>query len=406
MAASLKALYEKLVEDKWRKEAPFSDDIKTANELLFHPFATKGDCEQQLDNWVQGNQPCLFGRIAAATQLVHYCILRHDDFVGKSDEHISQIIRAELVNWKRRSLNPSAYGSTPAHGFMLVAASPKLAFAAPDENLRSFASKLRDLWGCPMTQSSSGPIHWETLYIQNPTDSHFQKFTFGVDFFAAQGDNRWWHDHRCPGGILFTANSVGHMRKYREWYGKRDNQEEWTVQTAMMTIDSAANTPYGKSTELKALDDKGQPFVKDLACPIQKLRPQLVNRDWTRYLGHLHTDHSIRPEFFYGQPEMPTDVAKNTYVQDFAYLYDPRSPDYVKFVSGVPAAADEIWAEIGRPEDWVALRGRAPQTAPRGEKKLAEAGPPEAQEEIKALLAKGRQWLLTEAQMDEIDRRL
>jgi hypothetical protein len=405
MAASLKALYERLVEDKWRKGVPFSDDIRTANDLLFHPYATKGDCEQQLDNWLQSNQPCLFGRVAVATGLVHYCILRHDDIVNKSDKQITEIIRAELVNWKRRSLNPKAYGSTPAHGFVLVAASPKLAFAAPDENLRRFACRLRDLWGCPMTEQQSGTIHWETLYLQNPEDSHFVKFTFGVDLFAAQGDGRWWHDHRCPGGILFTANSVGHMRKHREWYGHRENQEEWTLQTAMMTIHAAADTSYGKSTWLKDVDEKGKPFVQDLACPIHKIRQQLMNKDWTRYGGYLHTDHSVRSEFFHNEPGLSADLKGRQYLQDFSYLYDPKSNDYVKFVSGVRTADEEIWADLGRPDTWSALKGRASRSAPTGEKKSVDAGPlSSAEEEVNALLAKGRQWRLSEARLDEIDQ--
>jgi hypothetical protein len=35
----------------------------------------------------------------------------------------------------------------------------------------------------------------------------------GVNFFGAQGDGRWWHDHRIPAGIAFSMNSVGHMAK-------------------------------------------------------------------------------------------------------------------------------------------------------------------------------------------------
>ena len=35
----------------------------------------------------------------------------------------------------------------------------------------------------------------------------------GVNYFCAQGDRRWWHDHRIPGGMALSVNSVGHLAK-------------------------------------------------------------------------------------------------------------------------------------------------------------------------------------------------
>jgi hypothetical protein len=259
---SLKVLYNRLTEDTWRKDNRFSADLTDVNGLLFNSFATNGQREEQLRNWLQSFQQCFFGRIAAAMGLLHFCILTHDDFMNRTDRQIQKVIRDELLQWKRRSLNPRAYQSSPAHGFVLVAASQRLANAAPNHDLMEFACKLRHLWGCSLSEEQSGLMHWETLYLQHQEEPGYVKFTFSVDCFAAQGDGRWWHDHRCPGGILFTANSVGHMRKYREWFRNQQHQKDWTLQTAMLTIDAAAATRYGKATWLLELGHKGDRSLK------------------------------------------------------------------------------------------------------------------------------------------------
>lgn len=164
---SLKDLYQRLTQPDRRRrgDLPFSEDIATANELLFDPFAA--DKRQELLNlWMQRRQPCLFGSIGAGFGALHYCILTENDILGGSDSDIEEKIREELLIWKRRSLNPSRYSSAPAHGFVLIAASPRLAEASPeDSSLREFATRLRDVWGCRETQESSGTVHWESLYL-------------------------------------------------------------------------------------------------------------------------------------------------------------------------------------------------------------------------------------------------
>ena len=80
----------------------------------------------------------------------------------------------------------------------------------------------------------------EWLYLRHPKTNNLVKFVFSIDFFATAGDRRWWHDHRIPGGIAFTANSLGHMAKREEWYGHRTDRTEWALRTAMNTIAEAA----------------------------------------------------------------------------------------------------------------------------------------------------------------------
>lgn len=395
MAATYKVrgLYQKLTRDSWRDENPFSEDITLANKLLFHPFSTESEKTDALALWFQKNQPCLFGSIAAPKDWLHYGILTDED-LQSTDQHISERIRDELLMWKRRSLRPTTEFSNPAHGFILLAISERLALAAPNEQLYQFASALRDLWGCSHETNDTGTVHLETLYLQHPTDKTYVKFTFSVDFFAAQGDKRWWHDHRVPGGIVFTANSIGHMRRYREWYSNKTEQLEWLLQTAMLTIDKAADTPYGKATWLKSLSPGGSPIVASIACPFStkvRLKENLQGKDWTRYGGHLHTDHSIRREFFHSSPEKPQDLAKQEWLADFTYLYDPRGKDHVRFVAGELIAEDDVFRTIGNPIDWPKIHSARKPKA-RG---LAQTGRTSQQnEEITELLTECGKWAL------------
>ena len=37
---------------------------------------------------------------------------------------------------------------------------------------------------------------------------------------------------------------------------------------------------------------------------------------------------------------------------DFTYLYDEQQEDFREFTGGKPVPVEEVFAEIGRPEDW------------------------------------------------------
>lgn len=37
------------------------------------------------------------------------------------------------------------------------------------------------------------------------------KFSTLPNIFCAQGDGRWWHDHRTPGDIMITSNWDGRI---------------------------------------------------------------------------------------------------------------------------------------------------------------------------------------------------
>ncbi len=405
----LRELYQALGEDKWRRTNPFSGDIAIADGVLLNPFSSSAQCAEQLSNWLQKNQPCIFGQATAAIGRLHFCFLTEEDILTKSDSNIKDVIHSRVLEWKRRSLQPIQDFSTPAHGFVLAAIAPRISRAAPDAHLRDFAMKVRELWGPPASEERSGKVTWETLYLQNPADRRYFKFTFSVDFFASAGDGRWWSDHRCPGGILFTANSVGHLRSYREWYEGHGDQTEWTLKNAMNTIRKAADTRYGKATWLRPLLN-GQPVVQRFPCPFSTPDPRLEGKDWTRYGGYLHTDHSIRSEFFHEEPEKLSEVSEREYLEDFTYLYDKQAKDYIRFVQGAPVSEEEVYDELGNPESWITVVGREPRAALSGpfrspEGRVGVAGrrakaaiPASERRKIGKHLSEGRKWRLSPKQ--------
>jgi hypothetical protein len=346
--ASVKQLMQSLKADVWRKDHPFSSEINEANKVIVNRFATDIEKAKALALWLRSHQPCLFGRMAAAKGRMHYCILSDEDLYS-SDSHIRAKIGQERLVWKQASLK----NDRPAHGFILLAASEKINLAAPDDNLYRLACRLRDLWGCVVDRDKYGnDVAWETLFLRDPTHQQYVKFTFSLDFFGAQGDGRWWHDHRVPGGIAFTANSIGHMARSREWYESKGPQIEWAVELAMLTVDAAAQTEWGKAIWLEDLKDgapargHGCPF-KDSAAIKEKLRL----KDWSYYAGYLSTDHSVRKELFRMDASVPGDVSRK-WLQDLTYLYDEKEPDRKTFMDGEVISEKDVFAEIGSPETW------------------------------------------------------
>ena len=175
--------------------------------------------------------------------------------------------------------------------------------------------------------------------------------------------------HRFPGGIAFTANSAGHMIAVRDWYEGKDSAREWALKQAMLTInnamptrktDSAEPSEQGRVTWLRPLDSEGKPLVSDIECPLARIPTALEGKDWTRYEGVLHTDHAVREEFFLDREVAPT--ASKPYLMDFAYLYDESQDDFIEFTGGKLFTVEQVFEEIGRPEDWTHRAGRAVRT--------------------------------------------
>ena len=352
-------LFSRLSGDARRIRQPFSDDLLQANALLHNSAATEEEMAECLNLWCQHKQPCQFGRVAGSRGRIHFCFLTEEAVTKWSDEEIAEKILEEKRLWKQRAAFDPLRG---AHSFVIVVASPQVALAAPDKHIRAFADRLIELAAWEPDRRGArrkNSVTSDFLYLKHPTDGGFYGFRFNIDFFACAADGRWWHDHRFPGGIAFTANSTGHMMAFREWYEGKEDSRSWAVKQAMFTIQNAAPTrktqsadplEQGRVTWLRPLDEEGNPLLKQIKCPLAKVPSILEGKDWTRYEGVLHTDHAVRAEFFLDREVAPTST--RPYLMDFTYLYDTAQDDFLKFSGGEPFSQQQIFEEIGRPEDW------------------------------------------------------
>jgi hypothetical protein len=344
MPDTLASLRDQLTPDLERAEKPFSDDIADANEVLLDPFSSDAEKEGAMREWLKGYsaQPCVFGKIAGSKGGMDFCFIRSED-INASDERVIEKIAAARRFWKQR-----AFVGMPKHGFMVIVCDKDVAFAAADEALYRFSLRVQKLARWPAApESRNNDLVQEQLYLTNPHDGKIVRFTFSVDYFASAADQRWWHDHRVPGGIAFTANSLGHMARHQQWYDKRGERVEWALRTAMNTIDSAATEhPYCPATYL--LDLQGGKPVREFNWNGSNPMPPAKNfegKDCGSYGGYLHTDHAIRAEFF--RPDACPMHHANPYLMDFTYIFDTAEADHLTFMVGEEVSREEVEAAIG-----------------------------------------------------------
>ena len=343
MPDSLASLHDLLTIDSRRESAGFSDDIEKANRVLHNSDAKDFERQDAIELWLLGReaQPCVFGKIAAKQRKMHFCFVTGAD-LRKSDQHVSEKIQDARKLWKRRALN------SPEHGFMLIVCDRTVAYAIPDDSLRRLSSRLQELAGWPARPGERGNVIVdEWVYLKNRASGEVLKFTFSVDFFASAADGKWWHDHRVPGGVAFTANSLGHMARYKEWYEGEQTRVAWSLRSAMKTIDLAAKGhPHCPVTYL--LDMRGGVPVHPVNwrdSPPLPLSQDHKDKDCGTYEGYLHTDHSVRAEFF--QPEECPVHKQSPYQMDFTYIFDTGAVDNLEFMVGEPVSEADVVAELG-----------------------------------------------------------
>jgi hypothetical protein len=382
---SVSGLLGRLREDTWRKDHPFSEDVVIAQQVLLHPYSYDDEKQEALGLWLQKHQPCVFGRVAAKQNKIYYCFLTEADLHGTDSEIRNKIQRAKR-QWKQWSLD----GSTARHSFMLAVTSVRVALAAPDENLKTLAVHLRGLFTTEFGEDlEANDLGFQSVFLRNPSENVFYKFSVIMDFFAAAGDGRWWCDHRVPGGLAFTFNSLGHMVRTKEWYGGEPNPTEWALKLAMATIANADEHPkYGRATWLQNLD-QGRPLKAQHGCPFSGKSPlpaALQNKDWTTYAGLHHSDHSVREEFF-SEKEHPLNM-NQPFLIDFSYIYAREKQEDSDLMDGILVSAEEVYADIGNPDEW---RRAAPLQRSR-----AVERPDEKVREINEALMLCRRWEIRE----------
>lgn len=171
----------------------------------------------------------------------------------------------------------------------------------------------------------------------------------GVNYFCANSDGRWWQDHRIPGGLAFSVNSVGHLVKTGAIAREMMNENHQTLggpsesfvatkvdslgkalQLAMQTIGKASDAVSGKATALVPLSDSSLIMPK---CPVE-LPSFLADKDFRHYMSYYHTDFTIPSEYFLPDINWPSHCKART--MEFTYLFDTgiNNPDYMTMGAG------------------------------------------------------------------------
>ena len=327
MPTSIADLITELRVDPWRATAGFSQEIEEAHQKLFVPSISTEQVQIILNKWLQKYQPCLFGRMVAAMRLINYCVLTESD-IKQGDLFIKDKIQRDRLQWTREGFNGAK------SGFIILLLSEKIAYALPDDTMLEIAKRVAALY--LQTDVIADDILLEEVFLQKPGPQMTTwKWNAGVNYFCAQGDQRWWNDHRIPGGMGFSINSVGHLVKSakmitqmkqldealgvqsEEWQASKVDSLDKALTHAMNTIANASDTVSGKATELLSIpQDRSQMTVEE--CPFH-LATNLQDKNYCEYRGYYHTDYTIPSEYFRPDIERPSDIRPKTL--DFTYLF-------------------------------------------------------------------------------------
>ena len=332
-------LIERLQADPWREQQPFSNDVQQCQQVLFNPRRTRQEKLDALNHWLAENQPCLFGQMEAKQERLAFCLLTEND-LARSDEGIRQRIEEDRQDWKRRA----ASGET--HAFIILAISERIARARPGDDLLSLAQRFCELYLGVSDKDSI--LHDELLLeIADGGRTERRSWKVGVNYFSAQGDGRWWQDHRIPGGMAYSMNSVGHMaRTQAERAMRRDPNLArrladiprerlvfWALPKAMKTI----GIPTEGSIRGTWLAERGS-FPEDKEPPTFEVRQrvfgELARFSENRYKGLYHTDETIPTPYFDPNLWRREDLVERDNLY-FNYLHLQTEEDYLSMGIGI-----------------------------------------------------------------------
>src|SRR6266550_3713307 len=198
-------------EDRFRKTRPFSEDVEASHALLFNPRYDRRRKITAYRRWLEINQPCVFGRVAAKNKNVFICLLEEHEILRMKhgDDDLRQTIQDHRQVWKRHALEGLS------SSFLIVLVSRSLVNKEPGDHLKEICRRLLELY------MEIEPIDDDTFRTQREyvflrekragRENKLLKFSTLPNVFCAQADGRWWHDHRTPGGIMTTSNALGHF---------------------------------------------------------------------------------------------------------------------------------------------------------------------------------------------------
>ena len=379
---SLANLLDRFQVDEWRKKAGFSPEVEQVHKILFSDSVTRQEQQKAINGWIQKYQPCLFGRVAAAQNAIRYSFVTEKE-ITNGDDAVRQRIQEDHLAWTRETFNGRS------SNFIVLVISPRIASAVPNDEVLQFSTLLARYY---LQEDEIKPdrIYHDAAYLGIPDQTErVLKWKAGVNYFSAHADKRWWQDHRIPGGLGFSTNSVGHLAKSgkmlsalnkylaeigvasEDRHAQKIDSLATALRVAMQTIDNASNAISGKATELLPLpaDSNALPVQE---CPV-KLPAKLENKNFCAYRGYYHTDFTLPSEYFRADVERPAGI-KPFDDLDFTYFfYDaPGNTAHFTMGEGVQIRGDDF-AEQAMLSDAKRNRFAAMEVPIRDECQLREA---------------------------------
>jgi hypothetical protein len=335
--------------DRFRSRRPFSEDIEAIHAILFNPKYDRQRKIRAYRGWLEKNQPCVFGRVAATNKNVFMCLLEEDEILRmkRGDEDVMDTIQDHRQVWKRYALD-GLHSS-----FILLLTSKNLITKEPNNELKTICRRLLELYMQVKIPDDTFHSQREYVFFRRP-DKTVLQFTTLPNVFCAQGDGRWWHDHRTPGGIMITSNALGHFMYARTKKATLDQQTKASaLENAMRTIHNAQRDPSGGKTRFGHCPatflvprQPGDPSPLRPTSEFTTLSPD-------HYAGYFHTDYLIPSVFF--QPERDPKTLMQYDDLSFRYIYDENAdPDgHTELMVGTPAKSYDVKRNMDRLPDFV-----------------------------------------------------
>lgn len=231
--------------DWFRSQRPFSPEIEAVQAVLFSPKHSRQVKIATYRGWLEKNQPCVFGKTAATNKSVYICLLEDQEILRmtRGDADVRDTIQDHRQVWKRLALEGRV------SSFLILLTSKQLVLKEPNDALKEICRRLLELYMEIKVPDDSFETEREYVFLRRP-DNTLLKFSTLPNIFCAQGDGRWWHDHRTPGGIMVTSNALGHFVYARS---KKTHLDEATctsaLEQAMRTIAGARKNPSNGRTK-------------------------------------------------------------------------------------------------------------------------------------------------------------
>jgi hypothetical protein len=341
MSSEISTMLGQLEPDTFRENIGWSDDMRQANTRILEAGDDDARIIELLNDWLSRYQPCVFGKAAASLGRISHCVLT-PRILSLSDADIGKHIQRKRLEW----LQVARTGEKSS--FVVTAVAPNLCAALPNETVLLLAKRLASLY--LLTDVQPNIVYLEQVFLEIPSfDQQVFEWDAGVNVFFSGADRRWWQDHRIPGGLAFSVNSVGHLVKSNivtrsaidlaanldlptEERNTRMDSLPSALEFAMQTIAAASDVNGRKATRLCPRPaGVGDPIYRDRTISIRK---SLLQYDYRRYEGDYHTDQTIPSEYFRADIARPIDLPNHDL--DFTYLLDASEDnfDHVKMGEG------------------------------------------------------------------------